>query len=54
MPAVVVYTRYCNQRIKEYAILLPCGTYLCDVHGRILRYSQKAAAIDRLRLLEGK
>lgn len=51
MPAIVVYTRWTNKRIKEYAILLPSGTHLRDVHGRVLRYSQKAAALDRLMLL---
>jgi hypothetical protein len=54
MPAIVVYTRFTNRRIKEYAILLPSGTYLRNAHGRILRYSQKAAALDRLTLLEAR
>ena len=51
MPAVVIYTRFSNRRIKEYAICLYANVYLTDEHGRILRYSQKAAAIDRLKLL---
>ena len=51
MPAVVIFTRFTNRRIKEYAILLPCGNHLRDEHGRVLRYSQKAAALDRLKLL---
>ncbi len=51
MPVVVVFTRWTNKRIKEYAIEVSTGRYLCDAHGRILRYSQKAAAIDRLKLL---
>ena len=51
MPAIVVYTRFTNGKIKEYAIYLYADVYLTDEHGRILRYSQKAAAIDRLKLL---
>ena len=51
MPAIVVYSRFTNRRIKEYAILLPCGTHLRDETGRILRYSQKAAAMFTLKHL---
>lgn len=51
MPAVVIYTRFANRRIKEYAIRLYADVYLTDEHGRVLRYSQKAAALDRLKLL---
>lgn len=51
MNSIIVLTRFTNGRIKEYGIMLACGSYLCDEAGRTLRYSQKAAAMFTLKLL---
>ena len=51
MNSIVILTRWSNGRIRDYAIMLSCGTLLSDEAGRVLRYSQKAAAMFTLKLL---